>query len=119
MFKWLIKELNRESKSKNIAKNRLQLVLIQDRASANEKVVESLQSELYALLSRYFELDPSHIEIDLHREDESIALIANVPIYGFKPRSTPKTEQQINSQVHTEATPQSSKRSTASATPSL
>ena len=88
MFKWLIKALNQEPKSKNIAKERLQLVLIQDRAGANKKVMGSLQSELITLLSKCFELEPSHVEIDLHRENESIALIANVPIYGFRSDQT-------------------------------
>ncbi len=77
--------LRRES-SKDVAKNRLKLVLIQDRMGIEPETMEILKKDLIALLSRYFEISKVGLQMDLHREDESIALVANVPITSMKIR---------------------------------
>ena len=86
MYKQLKKILNREPKSKNVAKDRLKLILIQDQIGLNEDVMRDLQRELTKLLSEYFELAPNHIDVGLQRDDESMALVANIPVFGIKPR---------------------------------
>jgi cell division topological specificity factor len=86
MFERLKKMLNREPKSKNMAKSRLQLILVQDRVSVDEEVMRKLQKELTELLAKYFELKPDHVEVDLQREADSVALVANIPVLGMKTR---------------------------------
>ena len=92
MFQWLMKVLSREPKSKSIAKSRLQLILIQDRIGIDETVMKTLQAEMTALLSKYFELDPDHIEMDFQREAQSMALVASIPILSSKFRSPVRTQ---------------------------
>ncbi|MBI1927692.1 cell division topological specificity factor MinE [Candidatus Poribacteria bacterium] len=91
MFRWLMKvlNLNPEPKSKSVAKSRLQLILIQDRVGLDEAVMKNLQAELTELLSNYFELDSEHIEIDIQREEQSMALVASIPILSSKLRHAP------------------------------
>ena len=84
--KLLWRFLRREESTKEIAKKRLKVVLIQDRAGIDPETMEALKEELILLLSRYFEINQSDLEMDLHREDESVALIANIPIMGMKIR---------------------------------
>jgi cell division topological specificity factor len=87
MLQRLIKQiLSRTQKTKNIAKSRLQLILIQDRMSVNEEVMEKLQVELTELLSKYFELKSNDVEVGLQRENDSVALVANIPVFGMKTR---------------------------------
>ena len=86
MFKRLIQILNREQKSKSVAKSRLQLILVQDRTGVDEEIMKSLQADLTEVLSKYFILKPDHVEMDLHREKDSMALVANIPVLGMKVR---------------------------------
>ena len=86
MIQRLIQILTRADKSKNIAKSRLKLILVQDRFSINEEVMQSLQSEVTILLSKYFTLKTDEVEMDLERKGNALALVASIPILGMKER---------------------------------
>ena len=86
MIRRLMRVLGREPRSKSIAKSRLQLILVQDRLGVDEDIMKHLQVELTELLSRYFEIKPENVEVDLHREAETMALVANIPVLGLKTR---------------------------------
>ena len=88
MIQRLIQILTRADKSKDIAKSRLKLILVQDRLSISEEVMQSLQSEVTKLLSKYFTLNTDEVEMDLEREDNALALVANIPILGMKERES-------------------------------
>ena len=88
MIQRLIQILTRADKSKDIAKSRLKLILVQDRLSISEEVMQSLQSEITKLLSKYFTLKTDEVEMDLEREDNALALVANIPILGMKERES-------------------------------
>ncbi|MGE5707149.1 MAG: cell division topological specificity factor MinE [Bacteroidota bacterium] len=66
--------------SKNVAKSRLQLVLMHDRADIPAPMMEQMRSELLAVLSKYVEIDQQALEVNLEKADGAIALIANIPI---------------------------------------
>ena len=88
MIQRLIQILTRADKSKDIAKSRLKLILVQDRLSISEEVMQSLQSEITKLLSKYFTLKTDEVEMDLEREDNALALVANIPTLGMKERES-------------------------------
>lgn len=71
-------------KSKNVAKERLQLVLIHDRADISPQVMEDLRKELIEVISHYMEIDAGNIELELEKEDRSVALVANIPVKNVK-----------------------------------
>lgn len=85
-FEFLNKIFKR-GESRSSAKERLQLVLIHDRASITPKIMESLKEDLISVISRYLEIDVSELEIGLEQKEGSIALAANIPIK--KVRHTP------------------------------
>lgn len=77
-FKFLNKE-----KSSSVAKDRLKLVLIHDRAMLSPKVLESLKCEIIAVISKYVDIDRNSLNIEICQEAETgreTALIANIPI---------------------------------------
>lgn len=90
MIRKLMRILHREPASKSVAKNRLQLILVQDRVGANEDVMKDLQLKLTELLAQYFEFPTDGIEMDLQREEGSMALTANIPINAMKRRTSEK-----------------------------
>jgi cell division topological specificity factor len=94
MIQRLIQILTRADKSKNIAKSRLKLILVQDRFSINEEVMQSLQSEVTILLSKYFTLKTDEVEMDLERKGNALALVASIPILGMKERNNTKEESE-------------------------
>ncbi len=82
LLDFLGKFLSREEESsKETAKQRLQLVLVQDRASVNPHLLEELKEDLIGVISRYLEIDMSAIEINLESgSGDTVALVANIPV---------------------------------------
>lgn len=76
---FLAKLFGREP-SKNIAKKRLQLVLIQDRNAISPELMEELKNELIAVISKYVEIDDTNIDVNLSGDDDSVALVASIPV---------------------------------------
>lgn len=72
--------LGNEGSSKNIAKERLQFILIQDRINLSPKEMESMKKELLKVLGKYIEVDSENIKMEVDRHDNMMALIANFPL---------------------------------------
>lgn len=70
--------------SKNVAKERLRLVLVHDRASISPQLVEQLREDLIAVINKYMEIDQASLEVSLNRSDGSMALVANIPVLGIR-----------------------------------
>ncbi|MCL2573637.1 MAG: cell division topological specificity factor MinE [Defluviitaleaceae bacterium] len=75
----------RQPKSGAIAKNRLQLVLIQDRMNTTPELLEMLKSDILKVLANYVEIDEDSLDIDINGS-EGPALVANIPIKSWKTR---------------------------------
>jgi len=54
LFSFFNKE---EKKSKNVAKDRLKLVLIHDRAMLSSGMLEQMKDDIIAVISKYVEID--------------------------------------------------------------
>jgi len=65
---------------KQVAKDRLHLVLMHDRADIPAPMMEQLRREILAVLTRHLDIDESLLEVNVERVDNSVALVANIPI---------------------------------------
>ena len=91
-FKKVIKkEENKESSnSKDAAKERLHLVLMQDRANVSADFLELMKQEIIEVIKKYIEVDEGAIDVRLtNKENEdgtngAPALYANIPILNIK-----------------------------------
>jgi cell division topological specificity factor len=63
-----------------MAKERLKVVLVQDRIKLNPEILELIRADLMAAISRRLEIDEQNVEITLAREDRWDKLYANIPI---------------------------------------
>jgi len=72
------------SASKNIAKERLRLVLVHDRSSVSPQILQSLKSDLIKVISNYLEIDEDSLEVNFENSENQVALIANIPIKNVK-----------------------------------
>lgn len=66
--------------SKNIAKERLRLVLVHDRASISPQLLEDLKEDMLKVISSYMEIDEMGTEVTLNSDETSVALMASIPV---------------------------------------
>lgn len=84
MLEFINRMLGKESASKNIAKERLRLVLVHDRASISPQMLNQLKEDLIKVISNYMEIDESSLEVNLSQDDREVALVANIPVVRMK-----------------------------------
>ncbi|HIX83454.1 MAG TPA: cell division topological specificity factor MinE [Candidatus Megamonas gallistercoris] len=85
MFDAVMKLLNRNRKtSKEIAKDRLKVVLIHDRANISPEIMQAIKNDIIEVISHYVDIDKQEMEISLENDSESVALLANIPITRIK-----------------------------------
>jgi len=84
MLDILSKFFKKEENSKDVAKERLRLVLVHDRASLSPQLLEMLKTDLIQVLSKYMEIDEEALEMNLSNIDKSVALVANIPVKRMK-----------------------------------
>lgn len=90
-----LQKKEKEQASKQAAKDRLKLVLMQDRASVSPDFFEMMKKEIIDVIKKYIEIDEEALEVELTRGIEEgldgPALYANIPIKNVKPVA-PKAE---------------------------
>lgn len=91
MLELLQRIFGRESPSKDIAKERLRMVLVHDRATVAPQVWDALKVDLIRVISSYLDIDEATMEVQLQRENDAVALVANIPVRRVK-RSAPGEE---------------------------
>lgn len=67
-------------RSADSAKERLQLVLIHDRTDMSAAELTALKDELIEVISRYVEIDPAAVQIELEHDGRSQRLVADIPL---------------------------------------
>lgn len=84
----LFKFFSNKPSSKDVANERLKLILIHDRADLSPELLELIKGEIMNVIARYVEIDNSDVEVKLTRVEEqdgnSPALVANIPIRKMK-----------------------------------
>lgn len=78
--------LGRDRRSANMAKERLQLVLIHDRTDLAPGLLESLRDELIAVISRHVEIDPAAVRLEMASEGREQRLVADIPLKSSRKR---------------------------------
>jgi cell division topological specificity factor len=80
MSSWLDRLFHRENNSAQQAKDRLALVLIHDRTDLPPGTMETLKNELIEVISRYVEIDPDAVRIEMSQEGREQRLLADIPL---------------------------------------
>lgn len=89
-FKKISKQEQKEVGSKDAAKERLHLVLMQDRANVSADFLELMKQEIIEVIEKYIVVDESQIDVrltNLSNDDGTNgapALFANIPIVNIK-----------------------------------
>lgn len=85
-----IMDFFRKKNSSDVAKDRLKLVLVSDRANCSPEIMEMIKNDIIKVISKYLEIDAEGLDIqitqtDLDGSDKGVpALCANIPIKEMK-----------------------------------
>lgn len=85
------KNSNNKPTPKEVAKDRLRLILIHDRGDIAPEIIEKIKEEILVVISKYIDIQIDDVEISVNKSDDEdgeniSALIANIPIKGVKGR---------------------------------
>ena len=91
----LFKMFSNESKtSKNVAKERLKLVLVHDRVDCSPQLLDMIKSDILNVIANYAEIEQDGLEIKMaksrNEEDDGpiSALVANIPLKNIRERTS-------------------------------
>ena len=82
-IKWLVSQLAAAEEHEQTgitAKQRLQLVLIQDRLDLPTEKMESMKQEILEVVSRYLQVADDFLEFEIRRLDELVVLVSNIQV---------------------------------------
>lgn len=78
------RQAEEEESAKDVACNRLRVVLMQDRTNLTPQLLEKMRGELVELLSKYLEMDKEALELNLEQEGDQMALMLSIPVIRAK-----------------------------------
>ncbi len=82
----IFKIFGKKKKSKNVAKERLKLVLVQDRNKVSPILLDNMKKDIIAAMSKYAEVDADAVELEISRTKKDMEsapvtqIVANIPI---------------------------------------
>lgn len=77
---------SRKKKSKSIARERLQVLLVSDRIDCSPEMMEMIKNDIIRVISKYMEIDETETEIHIHQSASankrgySASICASVPV---------------------------------------
>ena len=83
-------DLFKKKNSGDVAKDRLKLLLVSDRANCSPDVMEMIKNDIINVISKYMEIDVSGLDIQITQTEaeggngSAPALMANIPIKDLK-----------------------------------
>lgn len=75
-----------ETKSKDIAKNRLKIVIMQERSNIAPAVLENMRKDIIEVFRKYLEIDETGMEINVGQENETMGISVSIPVKEVKRR---------------------------------
>jgi cell division topological specificity factor len=79
-------ELFKKKNSGDVAKDRLKLLLVSDRANCSSEMMEQIKNEIIQVISKYMDIDTEGLDIQITQTESDgnngtvPALFANIPI---------------------------------------
>jgi cell division topological specificity factor len=74
----------RRTSSKEMAKQRLRLVLVHDRSGIPPELLHVIKNEIVTVISKHVWVDRQSIELNLSHSNGRTRLVADIPIAGLR-----------------------------------
>jgi cell division topological specificity factor len=76
----------RQPTSREIAKDRLQLVLVHDRVDLSSQTLQILKDDLIQVISKYVEIDVEGMQVSLTQSRRQCRMTVDIPVLGRRHR---------------------------------
>lgn len=70
------------SRSAQVAKERLQFVLVHDRLDLSPDKLEAMKNEIVEVISKYVRIDRQNVDITIEQRQRDNWLVADIPLTG-------------------------------------
>ena len=83
LLRWLLNQLEDTEDgehSKEIARQRLQLVLIQDRLDLPADKMAAMKQEIWDVVSQYLTVEDEFLEFEIRQLDDLVVLVSNIQV---------------------------------------
>lgn len=86
-------DLFKKKSSGNVAKDRLKLLLVSDRANCSPELMEMIKNDIINVISKYMEIDAEGLDIQITQTESDTnngsvpALYANIPIRDLRQKN--------------------------------
>ena len=83
LFRWLLGQVDSNGgreHSKDTARKRLSVVLIQDRLDLPSERMDDMKREIWEVVSRYLVVEDDFLEFEIRRLDELVVLVSNIQV---------------------------------------
>ena len=92
LMRWLFGLTDKGGESSgDVARNRLRMVLIQDRIDLSPEKMEQMKREIWEVVSRYMVVSDDFSEFEVRRLDELIMLVSNIEVKDLRALATART----------------------------
>jgi cell division topological specificity factor len=72
--------VGRREQSSDVAKRRLQLVLVHDRANISPGLLSMIKDEIISVISRHIDIDRKGVKINFSQQGRESRLVADIPL---------------------------------------
>lgn len=81
LLRWLLGLADKSSESSSeVARQRMRLVLIQDRIDLSPEKMDQMKQEIWEVVSRYMVVDDDFLEFEVRRLDELVMLVSHIEV---------------------------------------
>jgi len=90
-MRWIKELFGSKTQSKDVARDRLKLVLMHDRVNCSPDLLEMIKNDIMAVLAKYVDIDDMALDINISQEmsdnNEPMSILsANIPIKNMRKR---------------------------------
>ena len=81
LLRWLLGLADKGSESSSdVARQRMRLVLIQDRIDLSPDKMDQMKQEIWEVVSRYMVVDDDFMEFEVRRLDELVMFVSHIEV---------------------------------------
>ena len=81
LLRWLLGVADKGGESSSdVARQRMRLVLIQDRIDLSPDKMDQMKQEIWEVVSRYMVVDDDFLEFEVRRLDELVMLVSHIEV---------------------------------------
>jgi len=77
---WIGRLFGKQETSSNVAKRRLQMVLVHDRSDISPGLLEEIKDDIIEVIARRLTIDPDNVVINLSNNSHESRLVAEIPL---------------------------------------